>query len=227
MKQHVLSLGILGAGKLGIVLAQLALKAGYEVRISGSGDPSKIALSMEVLAPGALAVTSAEAARNADVVILALPLGKYETIPRDVLRSKLVIDAMNYWWEVDGIRDDLTDPFTSSSETIQAYLPQSRIVKAFNHMGYHDLHDEPKQAGSANRKAIAYAGGSQNDKRTVASLIETFGFDAVDIGELKNGIALEPGSEAFGANVVANELRDRVNRFPHTARGMQVTKVRS
>lgn len=202
----VKSIGILGAGKVGIVLAQLALKAGYAVYIAGSGEPSKIALTIKVLTPGAIAVTASEAARIADVVILALPLNKYQSVPKIELEGKLVIDAMNYWWEVDGVQSKLIEPHMSSSAAVQAFLADSRVVKAFSHMGYHDLYDEAKPAGSPNRKAIAIAGEIEADITVVSDIVNKLGFDPVVAGSLEVGVRLEPGNEAFGANVTADKL---------------------
>ncbi|MGP6171663.1 NADPH-dependent F420 reductase [Microbacterium sp. A204] len=221
---RVRTLGIIGAGRHGAALARLASSAGVRVLVARSGDAALIAARMKAL--GAVAVSSATAITESDAVILALPLGEYETLPADALRGKLVIDAMNYWWASDGIRDDLSDPRTSTSELVQRHLAGAHLVKALSHMGYQDLADEARPTASPGRKAIAIAGDDSDAVATVASLVDDLGFDPVLAGPLANGIMLEPGADAFGADVDAVQLREMLDGFWGSQRGIIVARAR-
>lgn len=220
----IVALGILGAGRLGSVLAGLAASAGYRVRVATSRDPALIAAAMSAV--GAEATTPASVIAESDAVVLALPLGRLPQVPADELHGMLVIDAMNYWWATDGIRPDLEDPRSSTSELVQRHLPGARVVKALGHMGYQDLEDEARPAGAPGRKAIAIAGDDEGDLAVVSALVDRLGFDPVVAGPLASGIALEPGAEAFGADVDAEELRAMLDRFPTSQRGIVVARAR-
>ncbi|MEJ1086750.1 NAD(P)-binding domain-containing protein [Microbacterium sp. Mu-80] len=218
------TLGMFGAGRLGSVLAALAARAGLRVLVTSSRTPALIAGPMAAI--GAEAASPATVIAESDAIVLALPLGRYRDLPADALQGKLVIDAMNYWWGADGIRPDLDDPRTSTSELVQRHLRGSRVVKGLGHMGYHDLEDEARPAGAAGRKAIAIAGDDERDLDAVAQLVDLLGFDPVVAGSLASGIMLEPGADAFGADVGADELREMLAGFATSRRGIVVARAR-
>lgn len=199
--QTVRTIGILGVGKVGTVLARLAVTAGFRVLIAGSGFVERIALIVDVMTPGATAATTDEVVAAADVVILAVPLGKFRSLPRAALSGAIVVDAMNYWWPIDGILPEFEETELSSSEIIRDFMPEARLVKTFNHMGYHELDSEARPAGDPERKALALVSDDRAALEVVASVVDAMGFNPIDAGGLAQGIQFEPGTAAFGATV--------------------------
>lgn len=196
-----MSIAILGAGRLGTTVARLAAARGLPVTLATSRDPGRIALTVEVLAPGARVATAEHAAAEADAVVLALPLHRFRELSPRLLAGKLVVDAMNYWWEVDGSDPLLRDARPSTSELVAAHLYASRVVKGFNHIGYHDLETHARPTGESGRVAMAVAGDDASSVAEVAALVDTVGFAPVPLGTLHAGRSLEPGHPAFGAAV--------------------------
>ena len=199
-------LGIVGAGKIGTAIARAAVMGGYDVAISGSGAADRIELIVEVLAPGAHATTAEDVVRYAELIILAVPMHRFRSLPHDLFTGKTLIDAMNYWAEIDGMDEELATAPSGTSVVVQDWFSSSRLVKSLNHLGYFKFQQAQRPRGDPDRIAMAAAGNDPDAVATVMRLIDRLGFDAVDAGPLNAGIALQPNGPVFGVSHSANEL---------------------
>jgi 8-hydroxy-5-deazaflavin:NADPH oxidoreductase len=98
-------IAVLGAGHVGPVIARVAVEAGYQVSIAASGDPERIELMANVLAAGAEPRWAADAVKDADSVVLAIPLHAFAAFDPALVTGRLVVDVMNYWPPVDGVQE--------------------------------------------------------------------------------------------------------------------------
>jgi hypothetical protein len=203
-------IAVLGAGHVGPVIARVAIEAGYQVSIAASGDPEQIELIAQVLAPGAEPRWAADAVKEADIVVMAIPLHKFMSLDPSLLTGKLVVDVMNYWPPVDGVQELFEDQRYGSSEIVQRRLIWSTVVKTLNHIGYHELEDGRRPSGSPERRALGVAGDDPGAVEVVAELIERIGYDAVRFDHLSAGRLLEPGSPVFGASLHRTEFESVV-----------------
>jgi 8-hydroxy-5-deazaflavin:NADPH oxidoreductase len=199
-------IGIVGAGKLGTTLARAALAAGYDVVMSSSGRGEDIELTLDVLAPGARAATTEEVVRDAEIVVLAVPTHRFRELGGDLFAGKILVDAMNYWEPVDGDDPELAAAADGTSAIVQAHFPSARVVKSLNQLGYHELEENRRPNGGADRIAIGAAGDDHLAVRRVMHLIDRIGFDPVYAGTLENGVVLEPDGSPFAVTFSADEL---------------------
>ncbi|MDZ5077722.1 NADPH-dependent F420 reductase [Nesterenkonia sp. HG001] len=205
MTSQPLTIGVLGAGRVGTAVARQAVRAGHTVRIATGRPAEDIRLLTEVIVPGATAVDRQDL-RGADLIIVAVPLHKYRSIDTAVLQGHVVIDTMNYWAPVDGLMEEF-DGARSTSEVIEEFMGQVRLVKTLNHIGYGDLEVDSHAAGAPNRRALAIASDHEDAKALVAGFVDSLGYDAVDAGPLAAGRSFENGTEIFNGRHTAVQMR--------------------
>jgi 8-hydroxy-5-deazaflavin:NADPH oxidoreductase len=208
-----LRLGIVGAGKIGTAIARAAVAGGYDTAISGSGAVERIELIVEVLAPGAHAVTTDDVVRHADLIVVAVPMHRFRGLPRDLFAGKILVDAMNYWEEIDGIDEELATAPMGTSVVVQQHFPLARVVKSLNHLGYFKFDQGRRPRGAPDRLAMAAAGNDPIAVAAVMHLIDRLGFDAVEAGSLNAGVALQPGGPVFGVGHSADKLTELLSRL--------------
>jgi predicted dinucleotide-binding enzyme len=205
-------IAVLGAGHVGPVIARLAVAAGYQVTIAASGDPERIALIAEVLAPGAEPRWAADAIGDSDLVVMAIPVHKFAAFDSALVAGKVVVDAMNYWPPVDGVQEMFEDRRYGSSEIVQDRLDRSTVVKTLNHISYDEMDDDRRPVGSAERRALGVAGDDAGAMDLATELIERIGYDSVRLDSLSEGRLLEPGGPVFGASLHRSEFERALRR---------------
>lgn len=200
------TLGLIGSGNIGAAVAALAVATGHDVVLSNSRGPQTLTELVASLGPKASAGTARQAAEQGDIVVVTIPLRAYLSVPVAPLAGKIVIDTNNYYWQRDGHFAELDDGSSTSSELLAAHLPESRVVKAFNHIRSTELAVDGRPAGTPGRRALVIAGDDAEAKAVVTDLLDSFGYDVVDAGPLAQGWRFQPDTPAYGPTLTAPEM---------------------
>lgn len=202
----------IGAGHIGGNLAQLLVRLGHDVVISNSRGPDTLAGVAR--RTGATPVAAADAARVADVVIVAVPLRAVAGFPADLLDAArpdaAVIDTNNYYPQRDG-RIAALEQGETSARWVSDRIGRP-TVKVFNNIVAGQLLTRPQPAGTDGRRALPVTGDDEAIKAVVLSLVDELGFDALDIGRLDESWRYQPGTPAYGPDVDAAQLIDLLNQ---------------
>ena len=131
---------------------------------------------------------------------------RFRDLRGDLFAGKILVDAMNYWEETDGIDEELANAPMGTSLVVQHHFPSARVVKSLNHLGYFKFDQGRRPRGAPDRLAVAAAGNDADSVAAVMRLIDRLGFDAVNAGPLNAGVAIQPGTPLFDVGHSAEEL---------------------
>jgi 8-hydroxy-5-deazaflavin:NADPH oxidoreductase len=201
-----MNIGVIGSGNIGATAARLFAGAGHDVAISNSRGPDTLRELIEEIGPGVRAATADEAAEFGDVVVEAIPFGRYEELPADKLSGKIFVTASNYYPARDG---EIEHGGLASSGLVQRHLPGARVVKAFNTIYYERLGKNGRpDAPVEEREVIFVSGDDEKAKSIVSGLIEDTGFAPVDAGTLAESRRQEPDSPIYNVSMTPARARE-------------------
>ncbi|HYX36504.1 MAG TPA: NAD(P)-binding domain-containing protein [Oligoflexus sp.] len=200
-----MKIGIIGVGHIGKTLARKLSGTGHQVKVANSRGPETI--EADVLATGAQAVTTAEALKNVEVIILSIPLHRIPEIAplmADLPRETVVIDTSNYYPGRDG-RIEAIEAGQIESLWVVDQL-QRPVVKAWNSIGSDSFARFGTAPGSPDRIALPVAADREKDRKVGMKLVVDTGFDAYDAGPLAESWRQQPGAPAYCTDLSLGQL---------------------
>ncbi len=198
-------IGIIGAGQIGGTLTRRLAELGHDVYVSNSRDPRTLAdLAAET---GATAVWAADAATDADVVIVSIPQKNVPDLASGIVAKAKpgapVIETNNYYpQQRDGRIAAIEDGAPESSWVSEQI--GAPVIKIFNGIFWKHLLERGKPAGAEGRIALPVAGADGPAKELAFELVEQLGFDPVDAGTLDESWRQQPGTPVYGKDYDAD-----------------------
>jgi predicted dinucleotide-binding enzyme len=184
--------GILGSGLMGGKLGTLFARAGHEVVFSYSHSAGKLQRLARDAGGNARAGTPREAAKDADVVLLAVHWSRIDDVlgqAGDLSGRTIVTCSL----PMNGDDTELVVAHTSSgAEELAKKVPGARVVSAFGTVPSEVLFDVFEARGKAPPPSLVCCGDDAEAKETAATLIRDVGFDPVDAGPLRIARYCEP-----------------------------------
>ena len=184
-------IGIVGSGLMGGKLGTIFARAGHEVVFSYARTRKKLEKLARDAGGIARAGTPAEAAADADALLLAVHWSRIDDVVKQAgdLSKKVIISCSL------PMNDDDTDLVvahkSSGAEKLASKLRKARIVSAFNTIPSEVLFGVFESRDMA-RPSLVYCGDDAGAKEIAARLIRDVGFDPVDAGPLKTARYTEP-----------------------------------
>jgi predicted dinucleotide-binding enzyme len=191
-------IGILGSGLMGAKLGTLFARAGHDVVFSYARSEEKLRRLAREAGGSARAGTPAEAARDADALLLAVHWDNVDDVLRQAgdMAGKIIVTCS---LPMNADSTGLVIGHTSSgAEALAGKARGAHVAAAFGTLPSEVFFDVFERRNQPNRPSAVYYGDHQAAKDLAAGLIRDVGFDPVDAGPLKIARYAEPFSLLMG-----------------------------
>jgi 8-hydroxy-5-deazaflavin:NADPH oxidoreductase len=188
-----MKIGIIGSGIVGQQLGLGLTRIGNEV-IIGTRDGSKLNDWKKEAGGKASVGSNQDAAKFGEAIVLATAWSGTENAisitGKENFSGKILIDVTNPLDFSQGSPPKIAVSFDNSgAQHIQKWLPDAKVVKAFNIINAHTMINPKYEEGDPD---LFIAGNDGKAKEEVASIAKQLGWiNIIDLGDLSEAIWLE------------------------------------